>query len=141
MGASFGDIDYVEISPLVGYRLNPRISFGLGAFYRWTSDDRYSPSLDTNDYGANLFSRIEIVRPIFAQIEYEFVNYEYPTTPGGSIRSSDSTVLVGGGFFQPTGGRGGIYATALYNVTYDSEDPTSPYDSPWVYRVGFTFGF
>lgn len=141
VGLSFGDVDYVEISPLVGYQLNPRVSFGLGAFYRWASDDRYSPSVDTSDYGGSVFSRINVVRPIYAHIEYEFVNYEYPTVPGSTIRASDSNALVGAGLFQPMGGRGGFYATALYNLTYDSDDPTSPYDSPWVYRLGFTFGF
>ncbi len=141
IGASFGDVDSIEVSPLVGYQLNPRVSFGLGAFYRWLSDDRYSPSIDTSDYGASVFSRINVVRPIYAQIEYEFVNYEYPTFPGGTVRASDSNVLVGGGFSQPTGSRSGFYAMALYNLTYDSDDPLSPYDSPWVYRLGFTIGF
>jgi hypothetical protein len=141
VGLSFGDIDYVEVAPLVGYQLNPRISFGVGAFYRWTSDDRYTPSLDTSDYGASVFSRINIVPPIYAHVEYEFVNYEYLTFAGTNAREGDSNVLVGLGFFQPTGGRSGFYASALYNLMYDEDDPTSPYDSPWVYRIGFTIGF
>lgn len=141
LGLSFGDVDYVEVAPLVGYELNPRIALGGGAFYRWTSDDRYAPSVDTTDYGGSVFARIHIVPPIYAHVEYEFTDYEYATVAGSSVRASESNFLVGAGFFQPTGGRGGFYASALYNLTYDANDPTSPYDSPWVYRVGFTIGF
>jgi len=141
IGASFGDIDYVEIAPLVGYKLNPRVSLGGGIFYRWASDNRYPSSPDTNDYGASVFSRINIVPPLYAHVEFEFADYEYVTSSASTYRSHASNFLVGGGFFQPTGGHGGVYATILYNVTYDSNDPTSPYDSPWVYRVGFTIGF
>lgn len=141
LGASFGDIDLVELAPILGYQINPRVSVGSRLFYRWTSDDRYTPSQDTTDYGGSLFSRITIVPSLFGQVEWEYLNYEYLTSTNSSFRDSTSSVLVGAGFFQPAGRNAGFFISALYNVTYDDNDPYYPYDSPWIYRVGFTVGF
>jgi hypothetical protein len=141
IGASFGDVDYIEIAPMVGYRVHPRVSTGVGAFWRNRSDNRYSPSVDTTDYGGSVFAEALVARPIFIHAEYEYVNYEYSTGPGGTIRDSTSSFLVGAGVFQPLGGNVGFYASALYNLSYDSNDLTSPYDNPWVYRVGVSVGF
>src|SRR5512139_2071357 len=49
IGMSFGDVDYVELSPLVGMRVTPRFDAGVSLTYRWRSDDRYD--VDTSDYG------------------------------------------------------------------------------------------
>lgn len=141
VGAAFGDIDYVELAPIVGYRVNPRVSVGGGLLYRFKSDDRYAGSEDTTDYGASLFTRVTLVPSVFAQAEVEHLDYEYALPAGGSVRSSSTSFLAGAGFFQPAGRSGGFYASALYNFSYDAHDPATPYDSPWVYRVGYTFGF
>jgi hypothetical protein len=141
IGASFGDVDYIEIAPLIGYRLHPRVSTGLGVFWRDRSDDRYSPSVDTTDYGGSLFAQALVTRPIFVHAEYEYVDYEYPTVDGGTARDSTSSFFLGAGVYQPLGGRAGLYASALYNLSYDADDLSSPYDSPWVYRVGVSVGF
>jgi len=138
VGLSFGDIDYVEISPIVGYRLTERITTGLGVFYRWKSDDRFEESVDTSDWGASLFGRLALFRGMFGQVEYEYVDYEYATLTGTSS-SDDTNLLAGLGISR--GGRAGFYALALYNFSYDEDDPFEPYDSPWVYRVGVSFGF
>ncbi len=141
VGASFGDVDYVELAPLVGYQLHPRVSVGLGLLYRWKSDDRFAVEQNTSDYGGSLYGRFTVYQQIFAQVEYEYLDYEYATSTGGTFRDSDSSVLAGAGFFQPMGGHAGLYASALYNFSYDENDLASAYDSPWVYRVGVTFGF
>jgi hypothetical protein len=141
VGASFGDIDYVELAPLVGYRLHPRVATGVRLFYRWKSDDRYANSVSTSDYGGNLFMNLSVFGPWFGAVEYEYVDYEYATPLGATFRESDSNLLAGVGFSRRAGGRAGLYATALYNFSYDDNDPFEPYDSPWVYRVGVTFGF
>lgn len=140
IGASFGDVDYLEIAPLVGFQVHPRVSTGIGVFWRQRSDDRYTPSIDTTDYGGNVFARFHIANPVFAQVEYEYVDYEIPTGDG-TVRDSASSFLVGAGVFQPIGGRAGFFASALYNVTYDENDEFRPYDSPWVYRAGVSVGF
>jgi hypothetical protein len=141
VGASFGDIDYVELAPLVGYRMHPRVAVGARLFYRWKSDDRYASSVDTSDYGANLFTQLSVFGPWFGALEYEYIDYEYATVSGATFRESDSNFLAGAGFYRGVGGHAGFYASALYNFSYDDDDPFEPYDSPWVYRFGVTFGF
>ncbi len=141
IGASFGDVEYVEVAPLVGYRIRPWMSTGVGAFWRHRSDGRYSPSIDTNDYGGSVFAEALVARPVFIHAEYEYVDYEYPTFPGQTARSSTSSFLLGAGVFQPLGGNVGFYASALYNLSYDANDLASPYSSPWVYRAGVSVGF
>jgi hypothetical protein len=58
VGAAFGSVDYLEIAPLVGVRVVPRLDLGLQPFFRWTNDGRYSPSVETSDYGTRLFARV-----------------------------------------------------------------------------------
>ncbi len=141
IGASFGDVEYVEIAPLVGYRVHPRFTTGVGAFWRSRDDKRYSPSISTDDYGGSVFAEAYVTKPIFIHAEYEYTNYEYPTAAGGTTRDSYDAFLLGAGFFKPLGGNVGFYASALYNLSYDSNDLSSPYDSPWVYRIGMSVGF
>jgi hypothetical protein len=141
VGLAFGDVDYVEIAPLVGYNFHPRVSAGAGAFYRWKSDDRYASSVDTTDYGGNLFARFAVTAPVFLHGEWEYLDYEYVDVAGASFRDSESNFLAGAGFVQPMGGKGAFSASVLYNFSYDDNDPTRAYDSPWVYRFGVTFGF
>ena len=139
MGASFGDVDYVEVSPIVGYRLTQRVTAGVGLFYRWKNDDRFGYSIDMSDWGGSLFGQLKLFRSFFAHAEYEYVDYEYQTLGGTTASRSDTNTLAGLGFQR--GGRAGVYGLALYNFSYDDNDPTEAYDSPWVYRVGVSFGF
>ncbi len=141
IGASFGDVDYIEIAPMIGYRIDLRLSTGVGVFWRSRSDNRYSPSIDTTDYGGNVFMEAIVAHPLFIRVEYEYVDFEFPLAGGGTLRDSSSSVLVGAGVFHPLGGDVGFYAAALYNVSYDGNELTGPYDGPWVYRAGVSAGF
>jgi len=140
VGASFGVVDYVELAPMVGYRLTPRVTTGVGLFYRWKNDDRYGVSIDTSDWGGSLFGELKLFRAFFAHAEYEYVNYEYATLAGNTDSASDNNLLAGLGINRARG-RSGAYALVLYNFSYDDNNPTEAYDSPWVYRVGFSMGF
>ncbi len=141
IGASFGEVDYFEIAPMIGYRVHPRVWTGLGLFWRSASDDRYSPSVDTTDYGGSVFVQALVARPVFLQAEYEYADYEYPLVGGGTLRDPSSSFLVGAGVLQPLGGNVGLYVSALYDLSYDENDLSGPYDNPWVYRAGVSVGF
>jgi len=141
VGASFGTIDYVEIAPLVGFRVVPRFDLGLQPFYRWTDDGRYSPSISTTDYGANIFARVRIVQGFFGEADYQHTNYEYPNSAGGTTRDTYNAFLAGGGYTVPLGKNAGLYFSALYDFTYDGNDPNRPYDSPVRFQIGASVGF
>ncbi len=140
LGLQFGTITNIEVSPLVGYRFTNDFSAGLGVTYIYLKTD-YSnyPDFETNIYGYRLFARHNIQEQFYATAEYENLSLEF-------IRLNDFAksrewvpgLFVGGGYFQPVGNRAGFNIAALYNVMYD--DQKSPYNSPWVFRVGFTFG-
>ena len=143
VGASFGDVDYVEVAPMVGLQIIPRFGVGVQPFYQWTEYGIYSPSVETSDYGARVFARFRVWGGLFAEADYEYTNYEYPIAPGttSTTRGSYDAFLVGGGYHFGIGGKVGMYASALYDLNYDDDDPFRPYDSAIRYSVGVSVGF
>ena len=142
-GLSFGDVTNIQIAPIVGYRVTNELSLGLGPQYQYSriklvgNDD-----LTSNNYGLNVFARYNLPEPFFLQAEYEYLNFEFFTTPDlNTFRESFSSILVGGGIIQPLGGRAFINLTALYNLSYDANEVIRPYDSPLVVRAGISLGF
>jgi len=140
VGIGFGDVTYVSIEPIVGYAATERIDVGARLIFRYRDDERYSPSLSATDYGASLFSRYSVTRPVFLQLEYEYLSYEYPLLDGSSERDDYDSLFAGAGVSQVLGDHSSFFVAALYNFSYD-EDELSPYDDPWVLRVGVGFGF
>ena len=140
IGLAFGDVDYVAAEPVVGFRVTDDVSVGLGLIYRYRDDDRFTPSLSTEDYGANLFARYRVAPQMFLQAEYEYLDYEFQFFDGSTARDSYSSLLGGVGYSQPLSGRASFFTTVLYNFSYD-EDELSPYDEPWVFRAGISVGF
>jgi len=140
VGASFGDVDYVSINPLVGYSFTPKLSAGASIFYVYRDDSRYDPDLSTNDYGGDLFLRYRITQPVYLQAQYSYWNYEVLQVSGTTIRDSYNAYLAGGGFVQPLGNRAAFYVSFLYDFHY-SDDRPSPYTDPWVMSAGVTVGF
>lgn len=145
LGLSFGtDVDYISVSPLIGYRLTPKLASGLSLTYRYTNYKYVTPKIATNDYGAAPFLRFNFYQNFFLHAEYEFLNYEFPISGSESVRKSFNSFLAGGGFFQPFGRNAGFFATALYNFSYrNPSSPTDfqPYGGPLVLRAGITAGF
>jgi hypothetical protein len=141
IGLGFGDVQYFELSPLIGVNLTPQLGVGLQLTYRHRKDTRYQQDLTTDDYGATLFGRYRLPGPFYLQAEYEYLDYEYRTsfTTNTTDRSNFSSFMAGGGVSQAVGGNASIYATLLYNFSYDQED--SPYSNPWILRFGVGVGF
>ncbi len=139
LSLGFGDVEYYDIQPMIGVHLTPQLSTGVSLLYRYREDTRFTPSLSTEDYGGTVFARYHLVPTVFIQGEYEYLDYEYVRADLSKDRDVFTSFLAGAGITQPLGRNSTIYASALYNFSYD--DSNSPYDSPWVYRVGVGFGF
>jgi hypothetical protein len=148
-GAGFGNYTFINVSPIIGYRVTPRLSTGIRLMYQYTTYDYYfggdKLKFKGNDYGAGLFARFLVRGPFFLQAEYEYLNYEDIYFDGSSIRSSFDSFMAGGGISQPIGGKAFFFLTALYNFSYNNISSVNkyrvPYDSPWVIRMGVTAGF
>jgi hypothetical protein len=145
-GLSIGDVDYIEIAPLVGAWLSPQVSVGGSLIFRYRNDAivRMSggdiDSVSTTDYGGSVFGRYFLWEPLYVHAEIEYLSYEYADFDFTTERDDFTSVFVGGGAATGIGGRSSVYVQMLYNLSY-SDDELSPYGSPWVVRIGIGVGF
>jgi hypothetical protein len=129
----FGNVTFIDISPMVGYRFTDRFTAGPGITYRYLKFRGFEGS---SVYGGSLFARHIIGSQFFAHAQYESLNAEYLTSLQDPVqRGWVPGFFLGGGIFQPLGRRGVVNISALYNLMYDPV--RSPYNSPWVFNVGF----
>ena len=137
-GASFGSVTFINVSPVVGYMVSPRLSAGVGVLYQYVRDERFpGDPIERNDWGLNVFSRFLLVPPIFLHAEYEYLNYDYI-----SDRLGFNSFLAGGGIAQPISRNASFIAMVLYNFSYVNDATVvQPYSDPWIIRVGVTAGF
>jgi hypothetical protein len=140
VGVAFGDVTYFELAPLLGYRVAPQASVGASLIYRYRNDDRYRESFSTSDYGGSLFGRYHVYQPLFLHAEIEYLSYEYVRFDFSTERDNFTSYFLGAGVDFPMGHRTSMFLLGLYNLAYDSGEP-SPYDSPWVIRFGVGVGF
>jgi len=141
IGASFGDVNRTEISPLIGYQFLPSLAAGVQLTYAKNRDKRVTPSETTTDYGGSLFARYSLTSEFFVTGEYQYLSYELPLLPGVTERDTYSTFLAGVGYSQRMGDHSAYVISALYDFNYSSSDLTQPYDSPWIFRAGIVVGF
>ena len=131
LGAQFGDITSVELSPIVGYKVTERFHAGLGITYRYFEDTRVNYS--TNIWGGSVFGRFLITENIFAHAEYEALNGQWEFDREPYIINS---VFIGGGFMQRFGNSFAAIML-LYNI---NDSAFNPYTNP-IIRINFGVGF
>lgn len=141
LGFGFGNVTYTDVSAILGYRINPRWMAGVRGTYRSRTDKRFASEVNTSDYGASVFARFRIKGPWWLHGEYEYLNFESIQFDLSTERRGYSSILFGGGVAQPISKNVSIFATALYNLSYDSSDLQSPYDSPFILRAGIGIHF
>lgn len=149
LGLSFGTYTYIEIAPLAGYKITPRLWAGLGPKYMYLKQKNY---YETSIYGLKTFATFTIFKnisetininigDIFVHIENEILSLEeiyfdpinYAYFKGN--RNWHNIILAGGGMRFPLGMRGGISIYALWGFTKDAE---LLYSNPEI-RIGFDF--
>lgn len=152
LGLQFGNTTYIDVSPLVGYKVTEKFHAGLGATYiyesskiRFTSGPTFR--YETSHYGGRLFGRYYVWENLFAHAEYEYLNLGYPDplydpVTGqiekiGITRQNINSIFIGGGYAQPIGPNAAFLIMALWNV---NEGVYSPYVNP-LFRFGIVAGF
>lgn len=139
LGLQFGSATLIEISPLVGYMVTPKLGIGLSPTYKYYHyNNYYGPSydLETNVFGGSIFARYSIFQNIFAHVEYESLFYNTSTPIYPSYREQFNSFFIGGGYMQNFSQNSGMYIMVLWNL---NDTPNSPYINP-VIRVGFNVG-
>ncbi len=139
IGLQFGDLTYVDVSPLVGYRVTDQLAVGIGGTYIYYRYRDFYGEYKTNIYGGRVFGRYYFVEEFFGHVEYEILNLERPDdfTFNKFTRENIASFFVGGGYRQFIGDRAAIELTLLYNLT---EEAYSPYQNP-IIRIGIVAGF
>jgi hypothetical protein len=136
LGMQFGTATFIDVSPLVGYRINDRIWAGVGATYQYYHYKDKNYDFTTNIYGGRIFGRYFFTQNLFTHAEYELLNLEaYDLYPPRRVEVG--SLLVGGGYMQRFGGNTGLSIMILYNFT---ESAYTPYQNP-IIRVGMVFAF
>jgi hypothetical protein len=136
LGLQFGNPTFINLSPRIFYLATDKLWLGLGATYMYTRYKAPFIPFETSTYGANLSVTYQIFQPIFLQAEYEPLNFEsFNAFDAEYERIWIHGLLLGGGITQSIG-RGAVFLTALYNVTWKDAN-RSFYGSPWIIRIGF----
>lgn len=135
LGLQFGTSTFIDISPLVGYRITDKISAGVGVTYQYYHYKDRVYDFQTNVYGGRVFGRYLITENLFAHAEYEYLNLEAFDFQRRRVDVGSS--MAGGGYIQHIGANSSLVAMILYNFT---ESVYSPYQNP-IIRIGFNIGF
>lgn len=130
-GLQFGNLTYIEASPMIGLILTERLRAGTGFSYIYFRDNIINYT--TNIYGGRVFGQADIYEGFFGHIEYEVLNGAFGLR--GERRNVNS-FFIGGGYRSAFGGNFFGTLMVLYNVTADIY---SPYTNP-VIRVGIGYG-
>lgn len=126
------------IAPMVGYKFTPWLSAG----------PRIAPTLlavkepsvgryNILDLEYSLFTRAKVINGIYGQAEYGGRLYKIGKF---GQREHRFQTLVGGGFSQSADGGWGTDISILYNITV-ARDLNNIYESPLVFRFGFSYNF
>ena len=141
LGLQFGTNTYVDISPLAGYKVLPKLGLGVGLTYQYLGFNGNGYS----NYGARTFANYNVWKPIILQAEYEYLSVQAGAfTPSNVVEGAEpvtgrkglNNFYLGGGIRQRMGSRSALDIMLLYNF---NDVPDSPYDNP-VIRVGFVVG-
>jgi hypothetical protein len=151
LGLAFGDYTNINISPLVGYRISQLFAAGINVNAQYGSERFTSAYSNTttqrNQYtifGGGVWGRVYPLDFLFIHIqpEYNFVSMKstyYNNDPKTIVTDHYGvpSLLMGGGYSQPVGGRAAFSIMALYDVLQDSR---SPYQNGLILRVGASLG-
>jgi hypothetical protein len=149
IGLSVGTYTYINVSPVIGYRVTDRLIVGAGPMYVYENYKNYN--LESSMYGAKVITSFTVLRgtdinPNFQignfilHIENEMLNvqpllYDQLGQPVFGGRQWIDNLLIGGGLSQSLGSRFGISVLILWDVTNNAY---SPYTNP-IFRIGFGF--
>lgn len=141
--ASFGDFTYVLLQPTIAYQATERLLVGTSGTYIYQSQQVPTSSggtfkLSSSLYGGSILARYNIVSGLFANAEYEALNYDfYDPAVYNTSRRWVGSALVGGGYTSgDMGSFRGPYLLVLYNL---NQTIYSPYPSPLIIRAGILF--
>lgn len=146
LGLMFGTITDIQVSPVLGYWLLPRIAVAVGPSYRYYKDYQNRTAI----YGGKAYMEFVVVQDLnsvlavgahtglFLHIENELLSLKssfWKNPPIFEDRFYVNTVLAGGGLSQQIGRRASMNFMVLWPLNDSGYDI---YSRPEI-RVSFTF--
>jgi hypothetical protein len=151
LGLQFGTITDIQVSPVIGLWVLPRVAVAIGPDYRFYKDKYYPNNIDqTNIYGGKaylqfvVFQDISSVIPvgshtgIFLHLEDEVLSLEssfWKSPPYTYNRFYINTILAGGGISQQIGRRSSLNIMVLWAL---NDTGYGVYGNP---EIRFSFNF
>lgn len=149
LGLSFGSYTYIELAPLAGYKITPRLWAGLGPKYMYLKQRDY---YETSIYGMKAFATFTVFKDlsetlnigigdIFIHVENEVLSLEQIYFDPNNLvyykgeRNWHNIPLVGGGMRFPIGQRAGFSIYILWALSNSAE---LLYSNPEM-RISFDF--
>lgn len=135
LGLQVGSVTYINVAPIVGYKVTDRYRVGVGLNYIYTNYFGQANHL----IGGRIFQQFFVWKGIFLHAEHEFMSYPtgYTDGNGKKIKNIANSFNVGAGYQQNFGRRAFTNVMILYNVIHDRNNTI--YNNPWSLR--FTVGF
>ena len=141
----FGTVTDIQVSPVIGLWVLPRLAVAVGPNYRFYKD----PYDRTNIYGGKAYLQFVVIQNlnsvlplgantgIFLHLEDELLNLESSVWkyPGANGRFYINTILAGGGISQQIGRRSSLNFMVLWAL---NESIYDVYSNPEI-RVSFSF--
>ncbi len=148
-GLTFGNFTFINVSPVVGYRLTEKFSAGTQINFIYQSNKiEYAPNIyDKSEYayvGLGVFGRYNPIKFLLLNVQPE-MNYIWGKTKYVSVGNTYEykqegkfvpSVLVGAGAAIPTGARGAMMVMIQYDIV---QNDLSPYGRNAFFTFGFNF--
>jgi hypothetical protein len=145
LGLQIGTVTNIDVSPVVGLWVLPRVAVAIGPEYMYYHDPYYSTSI----YGGKVYSELVLLQDlnniipagmhmgIFLHAEYESLSLESEmwNTTYASKRFMLNTALAGGGISQRLGQRSSINFMVLWVLNGSDYGFYSNPD----FRISFSF--
>jgi len=145
LGLQIGTVTNIEVSPVVGLWVLPRVAVAIGPEYMYYQDPYYSTSI----YGGKVYSELVLLQDlnniipagmhmgIFLHAEYESLSLESEmwNTAYSSKRFMLNTALAGGGISQRLGQRSSLNFMVLWVLNGSDYGFYSNPD----FRISFSF--
>lgn len=132
--------NYLEISPIFGYNLSPRLSAGIGLTYKYFSgiNPYYGVSYSTSVYGGSIFARYLLGNSFLLQGELETLNTEaWNDLKQKFERKFIPVACAGIGYRGDMGYNSYSYFLLMYDFIQDRDSPY-PF-SPLIIKIGMVF--
>jgi|APTNR8051073442_1049403.scaffolds.fasta_scaffold00202_5 hypothetical protein len=131
------------VSPMVGYKITPMLSLGPRASLIYSNVGvRFGGGGDvqrvnTLSWAMGAFARVRFARAFFGQVEYVFESQPFLDSNLEVYRQNRPNAYIGVGYTTSQGSGWGTEILVTYNLTLPGNTLQSPFD----YRIGFTYNF